>query len=98
MLEHGELVGDFCPAQDGDERPLWIVEEPRERGLLALEEQPGIGRQEVRHTDGRGMRAVSGPERVVDEEVTEPGQAGGEMRVVDLFAGLETRVFEQKDI
>ena len=36
MLQHGELVGHFRPAKDGDEGPLRIVQEPRERGLLPL--------------------------------------------------------------
>ena len=72
MLEHGELVGDFRPTEDSDEGPLGIVQEPRERGFLALEEQPGVGRQQIRHADGRGVCAVRGPEGVVDEEITEP--------------------------
>ena len=70
MLEHGELVGDFRPTEDSDEGPLGIVQQPRERCFLALEEQPGIGRQQIRHADGRSVCTVRGAEGVIDEEIT----------------------------
>ena len=98
MLEHGELVGNLRAAQDSDEGSLGIVQEPREHRFLALEEQPRVARQQLRHADSRGMGAVSGAESVVDEEIAEPGQAGGELRIVGFLAGLEARVLEEQDI
>jgi hypothetical protein len=98
MLEHGELVGDFRSTQDRDKWPLGIVQEPRQHGFLALEEQPGVGRQQLRHTHGRGVRAVSRAEGVVDEEIAEPGQVRGEISVVGLLARIEAEVLDHEDV
>jgi hypothetical protein len=42
--------------------------------------------------------AVGGAEGVVDEDVGEAGEIGGERRIVRLLARLEPRVFEQEDV
>ena len=68
----------------------------RERCDLALHQQPGVGRQELGDADGRGVRAVGGPERVVDVHVGVGRELRRERRVVRLLLGVEAQVLEQQ--
>ncbi len=60
--EHAELVLDLRPAGDEDERPLDVGEEAAEHLELLLEQQPCVGRQQLR--DARpSTRARGAPSR-----------------------------------
>ena len=95
MVDDHDLVADLRPAEDRRERPLRVLEQPAEHRDLALHQEPGIGRQEPRDPDGRRVRAVGGPERVVDEDVGVRGEGRGEVRVVLLLLGVEPEVLEE---
>ena len=71
LLQDADLVLDLEPADDDDERTLDLAEELAELGQLALEQQAGVGGQEVRDALGGGVRAVRGAERVVHVDVRE---------------------------
>ena len=71
LLEDADLVLDLEPADDEDERALDLAEELAELAQLALEQQAGVGGQEVRDALGGGVRAVRGAERVVHIDVRE---------------------------
>jgi hypothetical protein len=47
---------------------------------------------------GAGVGAVRGAERVVDVEVGEVGQRGGELRIVRLLLGVEAEVLEHQQV
>ena len=70
-VDHAELVRDLAAAEDGDERVLRVGQHGRQRLDLAGEQEPGIGRKELRDARGGGVRAVRGAERVVDVQVRE---------------------------
>ena len=57
-----------------------VVEDALQRLDLALEQEPGRARQQLRDAVRRGVRAVRGAERVVDVDVAERGVARGERR------------------
>ena len=58
-VEDLELAGDLGATDHGMKRLRGLVEEPRERLDLALEEEARDAGQEVRDPLGRSMRAVS---------------------------------------
>ena len=68
-LQDLDLVRDLGPADDRGEGPGRVLEQAREVADLALHEQPGVGRQELRHAHRRGMRAVGRAEGIVDVDV-----------------------------
>ena len=68
-LDHPELVGDLGPAQDGDERPLRVVEQAVQDLDLAGQDAPGGRGQESGWTDDGGVRPVGGTEGVVHVQV-----------------------------
>ena len=62
------------PIQRGDIyfvnlNPVQGREQPGQHFDLALHEQPGVGRQEPRDADRRGVGSMRRPERVVDVDV-----------------------------
>ena len=73
------LSETFAPPRTAMKGARGSCRRRRERGLFALKKQTGVARQQIRDADSRGMGAMSGAERVVDEEIAEPGQAGGEI-------------------
>ena len=75
-----------------------IVADGRQLDDLALEQQAGVGRQQVRHPLGRRVGAVRGAEGVVDVELGELGELGRELGVVLLLAGLEAAVLEHEHV
>ena len=94
-----DLVGDFRPAQDGDERPLGIGERVGE--VLHL-----FGDQEAhdlrflahrqRHGDHRRVLAVTRAEGVVAIDVGQVGKRLGEGGVALLLAGVKPQVLEHE--
>src|SRR5581483_5337562 len=101
--DRGELVGDLRAPQHGHVRPLRLLEQPRERRDLPLEEPAGrhgsSALEEQRRERGhRRVGAMDGPERVVDVDVGQRREAGGEGRVVRLLAGVEAQVLEEDDL
>ena len=97
VLEHAELVLDLRAAGDEHERPLDVAEQPAELLQLALEQQAGVGGQQVRDALGRRVRAVRRAERVVDVEVAVRGELARELGVVLRLARVEARVLEHVD-
>ena len=51
------------------------------------------GGKELGDADGRGVSAMGGAKRIVDEEVREVGKLLGEVGIVLLLAGIESEVF-----
>ena len=94
VVDDADLVGDLGAAEDRGERPLGVLEQLGEHLDLALHQEPGVGRQQLRDADRRGVRAVSGPERVVDVDVGVGRERRGEGRVVLLFLDVEAEVLE----
>ena len=95
--QHADLVVHLGAADDRDVRPLGRLDEPPELPQLALEQQAGIGRQEVRDSLGRGVRAVRGPEGVVYVEVQPRRELAREHRIVLGLTRVEARVLEHAD-
>ena len=97
-LDHGDLVGHLGAADDRDERPRRVLEDPGERPHLALEQPPGGARQQVGDALGAGVRAVGGAEGVVDVDVGQLRQRARELGVVLGLARLEADVLEQQHL
>ena len=97
VLEHAELVLDLGAAGDEHERPLDLAEQPAEVLELGEQQQPRVGRQQLRDADGRGVRAVRRAECVVDVEVASLRELARELRVVLGLAGVEAGVLEHLD-
>ena len=98
MVDDPDLVRDLGAAEDGRERSLRRLEQLRQHLELALHQEPGIGGQELGDPDGRGVRSMGRPERVVDEDVGVRRQGRGEGRVVRLLLGVEAQVLEHQDL
>ena len=98
VLEDGQLAAHFGAADDRQQRFGWgrkhlvecfdfVVHEEAKR--LVLWEELG--------DDGRGgMRAVGGPEGVVDIDVAVLGQLPGKKLISRLFFWMEAQVFQQR--
>ena len=80
VCQDAELVVDLGPAGDEHERPLDVAEQPAEHLELLLEQEPGVGREEVRDALGRRVCAMRRSESVEDEEVPRPPRAGARTR------------------
>jgi hypothetical protein len=86
----------LAPAQDGDERVLSpSITSPQIRQLL-LHQQARHGRQQVRHTFGRGVRPVSRSKGIVNVDGSQARQALRQRRVILGFAALEAGVLEHE--
>lgn len=96
VVDDLDLVGHLRAAEDRRERSGRRLEQVRQGDDLALHEQARVGRQELRDADRRGMRAMRGTERVVDEDVGVTGQRRREARVVGLLLLVEAQVLEQE--
>ena len=94
VVEDLDLVGDLGPADDRRERLLGMLEQCAQGADLALHEQARVGRQELRHPDRRGMRAVGCAEGVVDVHVRIARQGLRELGIVGLLLGVEAQVLE----
>ena len=97
VLQDADLVVDFRPAGDEHERMLHLAEQPPQLLQLALEQQAGVGGQDLRDADGGGMRAMCGAEGVVHVEIEAVRELAGEVRIVRLLAGVEARVLQDAD-
>ena len=97
-LEHADLVRHLRAADDRDERSLGGGEDALERGDLALEQAPGRARQQVRHGLRGGVRAVRGPERVVDVDLGQRRVALRQAGIVLRLARLEADVLQHHEI
>ena len=94
VLEHGELVVDLGAAGDEHERALDLAEQPAEVVELREQQQPRVGRQQMRDRLGRAVRAVGRAERVVDVEIVAVGELARVPLVVLRLTGVEARVLE----
>ena len=69
------LSETFAPPRTTTSGPLGRLDDPAERGDLALQQQPGRRGQVLGHARGAGVGAVGGAEGVVHVDVGERGQA-----------------------
>ena len=97
-LQHADLVRHLGAADDRDERPLRVFEDAVERRHLALEQPARGAGQQVGDALGRGVRAVRGPERVVDIHVGQLRVALGQRCVVLGLALEEAHVLDHHDV
>ena len=73
-------------------------EQPTELPQFAVEQEPAEGfPDEAADGGGRGMGAVGGAEGVVDVDLAEGGQLGGEGRIVRFLAVVEAKVLAEQD-
>lgn len=78
VLDELDLVRDLCAAEDGEEGPLGLLEDLGKVLELLGHEEPGRLLREVDADHGR-VGAVRRPERVVDKDVAELGEARAEL-------------------
>ena len=98
-VDDADLVGDLRAADDRDERPARVREDPGQRLDLALQQAArGRALDVLDDADRRGVRAVRGAEGVVDVEVREIAEALGQLGVVLRLARLEADVLEHHDV
>ena len=101
IAQDADLGGDLGAADHQHERRGGPGQQAVELLHFALQQQPRplrVRRQARRHADRGGVRAVGGAERVVDVDLPEPGQPGGEAPVVGFFAGVEPQVLQHQDL
>ena len=94
LLEDAELVLHLGAAGDEHEGPLDVAEKPSEHLQLLLEEKAGVRRQQSSDALRRGVSAVRGAERVVDEDVHPVGEPSRRLGIVLRLAGVEAGVLE----
>ena len=89
----------LAPPSTATSGPGGVVQQPRERRDLLLEQQTRrpLGDQ-PRHALGRGVRPVGGPERVVHVHVGEPRQRGRQLWIVAGLARLVADVLEHQHV
>ena len=92
--EDADLVLDLGAADDRDERPPGTPEQLPELLELALEQEAGVGRKQVRDPLGRGVRTMRRSERVVHVQVGLGGKLLRQCGVVRRLARVEPRVLE----
>ena len=99
VLEDGQLAAHFGAADDGQQRFGWGRKHLVECFDFAVhEEAKRLVLWEELGDDGRGgMRAVGGPEGVVDIDVAVLGQLPGKKLISRLFFWMEAQVFQQRD-
>ena len=88
------LSSTLAPPAIEHEGMLDLAEQPAEVVELREQQQPRVGRQEVRHRLGRAVRAMGRAERVVDVEVVAVGELARVPLVVLRLARVEARVLE----
>jgi hypothetical protein len=96
-LEQADLVADLGAAENDDEGTPTDVAQFSQRFELSLYQKTGDrGPQMVGHPGHGRVRPVHASERVVDEEIPEPRQAGAKVGIVRRLAGQESSVLEKK--
>ena len=96
LLNQRELVRYLGAAEDREERPLGVLEQPPELGQLAFHQQARGGRlEEARDRVDRRLRPMRRREGVVDIAVGEPRERPRKLGIVGLFLGMEAQVLEQ---
>ena len=96
-LQDAELVLDLGAAGDEHERPLDLLEQPAKLFQLSFEQQAGVGGQQFRDADGRGVRTVNRAERVLNEQVAVVRELARERGIVLRLARIEAGVLEHLD-
>ncbi len=87
-LDHRDLVADLGPSEDRNQRPLRRLEQPGQGPHLTFEQPPGrpLG-NEVGDPLGRRVRSVGRTEGIVDVDVGEISEGGGQPGVVLVSPG-----------
>ncbi len=98
VVEHGQLVGDLAAPEHGRERPLGVLQQPRQHLDLVGQQVAGVGGQPLGHPDHRGVGPVGGPEGVVHVDLGQGGEPVGQVGVVLLLARLVAEVLEQQHL
>jgi hypothetical protein len=97
VLEQVQLGGHLRPADDAQHRAFRLAERGVQHLQFARHREAGVGGEQAGDGLGRGVGAVRGAEGVVDEEIAELGEFGGEAGVVGLLASMEAQVLQQGD-
>ena len=90
VVDGGDLGADLGAADDGGEGTGRIGDERAEVAHLLLQQEAGHAGEEGGDARGGGVGAVGGPEGVVDVDVGERAEGGGEDAVVRLLFGVES--------
>ena len=98
VLDDFDFVGDFCAAENRDERPFGIGNCFAEIGEFLLHEQSCGGLlNEFRDADDGSVSAMRGAECIANEEsVAQVRRAGAKIPVVGFFFGMKAHIFEQQ--
>ena len=98
-LDHADLVAHLGATEDDDERVLGFVQQRRQHGHLALEQEAGDSRPHpVCDALRGGMSAVRGAEGVVHVHVAEACQRVHQRGVVPGLAPLEAAVLQHQHL
>ena len=93
-----DLVGHFCAAQDGDERPLGIRNRLAEIRQFLFHQQARRGlAHKPGDADDRGVSAMRGAKGIAHEElIAQSRKLLRELRVVRLFLGVIPDILEEQ--
>ena len=86
----------LAPPRTSDQWTLRVGDHPPQLLQLALEQEAGVGGQQVGDPLGRRVSPMRRPEGVVDVDVGEAGEGRGQPGVVGGLTRLETAVLEQQ--
>jgi len=89
VADHGEFVGDFGAAEDGDEGADRFFDGAAEVGDFFFHQEPGDGGfEEFGDDGGRGVGAVGGAEGVIAIDVAVGGELLGELELLFFHRSL----------
>ena len=98
IAEQVELGRNLGAADDRRHRPLRCVQRLLQRFELLLHGAPGVGGEQMGDRLDRGVRAVRDREGVVDIDVAQRGELGGESGIVFFFALMEAGILQAQNI
>ena len=94
-----DLVADLGAAQDGDKRPLWMLQRFAQVLEFLLHEKPGGGLlHKLGYADGGGVSPMCRAEGIVDVVVGQAGKLFRKLLVIGLFFGMKTKIFQQQGL
>jgi hypothetical protein len=97
-LHDADLVAHLGAAEHHAEGTDGIVADGGQLSHLALEQQAGVGWQQVRYPLGGGVSAVGGAEGVVHVQIGQCGKPPRQLGIVAGLTGLEAAVLEHQHL
>src|SRR6188508_1943867 len=99
VLDDADLPGDFCAAENGDERSYGIFDCTFEIFNFLLQQKARGGNGHVLRDPDRGsVGPMRGTEGIVDVDVAERSQRLRECLIIFFFAGMKAKIFEEHDV